>query len=204
MIKEKLGDRIDGWIHAAFPFLFTRRIDPNLLTLFGTAVCVSGAVLLGYGWFAVGGWVLLAGGFFDLVDGVVARHFGASSTFGAFLDSTMDRLVDMTVLFGISVYYGVVGDTATAVLTGVVLVGTVMTSYTKARAENDIERMPGGLLERGERIGLIATGAVFDVMVPCLWILAVGTTFTVFQRFLAAHRAMELLDAGASRPVEPA
>lgn len=202
MIKEKLGAKIDGWIHAVFPFLFKRRLNPNALTLFGTVVCLSGAILLANGYFALGGWVLLAGGFFDLVDGVVARHFGCSSTFGAFLDSTMDRLVDMSVLLGILIHYGAAGQTQTAVLTGIVLVGTVMTSYTKARAELHIPKLPGGFLERGERIGLIAAGAVFHVMVPVLWLLAAGTTITVVQRFAAAYRQMELLDSGAAQPAE--
>jgi len=73
-------------------------------------------------------------------------------------------------------------------------VTSVLTSYAKARAETVLERMPGGLLERGERIGLLALGALLDVLWPVLWILAIGTVVTVGQRFLYAHREMAKLD----------
>ena len=74
MIKEKLGDRLDGWIHTALPFLFSRPIDPNLLTVVGALVSLLAAAAFAAGWFVIGGVGILAGGFFDLVDGVVARH----------------------------------------------------------------------------------------------------------------------------------
>ncbi len=106
MIKEKLGKHLDRWIHTAFPFLFKRPVNPNLLTVLGTAVSVGAAWAFAEGHFRTGALVMLAGGFFDLIDGVVARHFGTSTSFGAFLDSTLDRLVDMTVMLGLVMYYG--------------------------------------------------------------------------------------------------
>ena len=76
----------------------------------------------------------------------------------------------------------------------VILVASVLTSYAKARAELVLERMPGGLLERGERIGLLAIGAITGLLGPVLWLLAVGTVVTVGQRFLYARREMARLD----------
>jgi CDP-diacylglycerol--glycerol-3-phosphate 3-phosphatidyltransferase len=202
VIKEKLGAELDRWIHLALPFLFKRSVSPNLLTVFGTVVSMGAAVAFAAGHFRTGAIVMLAGGFFDLVDGVIARHFGTSTTFGAFLDSTLDRLVDMALMLGLIVYYGLEGQLVSQLLAGVVLVSTVMTSYSKARAELEIEHLPGGMLERGERVGLLAAGALFGWMVPVLWILAIGTTVTAGQRIAAAYRAMERLDAETRREVD--
>ncbi len=190
MIKARFGPRLDRWIHKLFPFLFHRALNPNLLTLVGTLVSIGAAVAFAMGHLRLGGVVLLAGGFFDLVDGVVARHQGRSTAFGAFLDSTMDRLVDMVVLFGIVIHYASSGQVGVVLLVGVVLVMSVMTSYTKARAEQIAANLGGGLLERGERIGLLAAGAILGLLVPVLWLLAAGTSLTVAQRFTRAYRVL--------------
>jgi CDP-diacylglycerol--glycerol-3-phosphate 3-phosphatidyltransferase len=201
VIKSKLGGSIDGWIHTAFPFLFKRAVNPNLLTVVGTLICVGAGAAFALGNFVLGGLLLLAGGFFDLVDGVVARHFQISTPFGAFLDSTMDRLVDMVVLLGIVLHYGAEGRSGVVVLAGIVLISSVMTSYAKARAEQFMPELHGGFFERGERIGLLAAGAILGWMVPVLWLLAVGTTLTVIQRFATAYREMEALELAPPAPV---
>ena len=81
MIKQKLGHRLDGWIHSIFPFLFWWSISPDLLTVIGTLVASSAGLAFAAGSFPLGGVLLAAGGFFDLVDGAVARHFGTTSDF---------------------------------------------------------------------------------------------------------------------------
>jgi phosphatidylglycerophosphate synthase len=179
VIKAAYGDRLDGWIHTVFPFLFARPLNPNSLTLVGVSISAGAATAFALGSFFAGGVLLLAGGFFDLVDGVVARHNGTATSFGGFLDSTMDRLVDMLVLFGLVVCYAGTGEVGMVLLTGVVLIASVMTSYAKARAEQTIKVLEGGIFERGERVG----------------VLAAGTVYTVAQRFHTAYRAMENLDA---------
>ncbi len=204
MIKEKLGKHLDRWIHVAFPFLFKRPVNPNLLTVLGTAVSVGAAWAFAEGHFRVGALVMLAGGFFDLVDGVVARHFGTSTSFGAFLDSTLDRLVDMVVMLGLVMYYGAQGEWVPQMLASVILVSTIMTSYAKARAELMIPHLPGGMLERGERVGILAAGGLFGVMVPALWVLAIGTTWTAAQRIAVAYRELEGMDAAARTAGEQA
>lgn len=195
MIKATFGDRIDGWVRAAFPFLFTRRLNANLLSFIGVAICLAAAGAYASGSFVWGGVLLLAGGFFDLVDGVVARHQGTSTTFGAFLDSTLDRLVDMAALLGILMAYAAAGNQRVVVLTAVCLVTSVLTSYAKARAERFVPQFEGGVLERGERIGLLAAGGIVGWMEPALWVIGVGGVVTVFQRFALAYREMERLDA---------
>ena len=197
MIKEKLGHRIDGWIHTLFPFLFWRPINPDWLTLMGTVVAGASGLAFAEGELRLGGFLLVAGGFFDLVDGVVARHFGISTRFGAFLDSSLDRVVDILAMVGLLAFFVGEGERAGALLCVVILVATLLTSYAKARAELIIERMPGGLLERGERVGLLAGGALLGILTPILWLLAIGTVVTVTQRFAYAYREMGRLDEEA-------
>ena len=195
MIKSVLGDRLDGWIQAAFPFLFRRRLNPNALTVAGTLVSFAAATALAFGEFPLGGVLMLAGGFFDLIDGVIARHHGVTSRFGAFLDATLDRVTDMAVLLGITMYYAIVGEPGLVLLAGYALASGVLVSYTKARAELEVRDFHVGLLERGERVGLIAAGALFGFMVVALWIVSIGSTITVIQRFALAYREMERRDA---------
>lgn len=188
MIKEKFGDRVEQAVHATIPILFKRPVDPNLLSLCGALVCCAAAVALGFGEFVIGGLLLALGGLFDLVDGVLARHFGIATEFGAFLDSTLDRLVDMVVLLALVIHYSLTGHSTLAGVAAVGLVASVLTSYTKARAEAMGVSLPGGIIERGERVFLIAGGGAFGLMAPALWILAVGSTATVVQRFESARR----------------
>ena len=125
---------------------------------------------------------------------MVARHQGISTRFGAFLDATLDRFTDMALLVGIAVHFAVIGRPDLVLLTGVALMSGVLVSYSKARAELVLPRFDVGLIERGERIGILAAGAILGFLVVALWILAIGSTITVIQRFAAAHREMERLD----------
>jgi phosphatidylglycerophosphate synthase len=195
MIKEKFGDRLDGWLHAALPFLFRQPIDPNLLTITGTGVSLCAAAAFAFGWFATGGLLVLAGGFFDLIDGVVARHHGTSTRFGAFLDSTLDRLVDMALLLGIAMYYAQAGRSGVVLLAGVALIATVLVSYSKACAELYVPEIKVGVLERGERVGLLALGGIFGLVIPALVVVAIGSGLTVIQRFERTYREMQKIDA---------
>ena len=197
MIKDKFGKDLDGWVKTFAPFLFKKEVSPNLLTVIGTLVCIAAAVAFGQGALLTGALLLWGGGLFDLVDGVVARHFKISSVFGAFLDSTLDRLVDMAVLIGLCIHFASSGDLVTAWVAGVALSASILTSYTKARAESlDIE-LNVGIIERGERIILIVAGGVFGIMEIMLWLLAAGATATVVQRFTAARRSMEEIERAA-------
>ena len=110
-------------------------------------------------------------------------------------EATLDRLVDVVLLCGVLAWYAGEGDRATAAVAAVALATAVLTSYAKARAETRIPVLEGGLLERGERIGLLAAGALFDVLAPVLWLLAAGGVVTVAQRFAVAYRALGDLDA---------
>jgi len=197
MIKARLGHRLDAWLEQAFPWLARCPVSPNTLTVFGSLISGGAALAFGMGALRTGGVLILAGGFFDLVDGVVARRLGRASTFGAFLDSTLDRLVDMGILFGILVHFARTEALGHLLLTGVALIASVLVSYAKSRAERYIPVFEGGILERGERLGLLAAGAILGFLVPALWVVAIGSCVTVVQRFTLAYREMERLDAAA-------
>ena len=194
MIKEKFGHKLDQWIQVALPFLFRGRIDPNLLTILGAMICLVSAAAFGAGQFLAGSLLLAIGGLCDLVDGVVARHQGIESKFGAFLDSTLDRLVDMAVMLGLIIHFAMAGDQTTALVAAMGLTASILTSYTRARAESLDLILDGGVVERGERIGLLIAGGVLGMMVPALWILAVGSSATVVQRFESARQALDSRD----------
>ncbi|MEB2344054.1 MAG: CDP-alcohol phosphatidyltransferase family protein [Deltaproteobacteria bacterium] len=197
MIKAKFGDRIDGWIAAAFPFLVRHPVNPNVLTVAGTLISLGSATAFAFGRFGLGAWLILAGGLFDLVDGVVARRHGTATPFGAFLDSTLDRLADMAILLGVMLHFAAHGDAGTVLLAGIALIAAVLTSYAKARAEQWVRSFHGGLLERGERLFVLGVGAVSGFLVEALWILAVLGVATVAYRFSLAYRELARLEPGS-------
>ena len=195
MIKSKFGDRVDGWLHAAVPFLFERRLNPNLLTVIGAGVSLLAAAAFAGGHFRAAGLLILAGGVFDLIDGVVARHHGIVTRFGGFLDSTLDRLVDMALLIGVAVHFAAQGDAKLVLLAGAALIVSVLVSYAQARAELVLPDFRVGLFERAERVVVLALGALTGFLVPALWIVTIGSAITVAQRFAKAYHEMEQIDA---------
>jgi CDP-diacylglycerol---glycerol-3-phosphate 3-phosphatidyltransferase len=195
MIKARFGDRLDGWLEAALPFLFRRPVNPNVLTVIGTLISVGAGVAFATGRFGLGAVLILVGGAFDLVDGVIARHHGIATAFGAFLDSTLDRLADMAMLLGVMLHYAALGDAGTVLLGGVAMIASVLTSYAKARVEQFLPSFEGGLLERGERLTILGLGAVSGYMVVALWILALAGSATVAYRFGIAYRELARLES---------
>ena len=193
MIKQHIGQHMDAAVHRLFPFLFWRRLDANLLTVCGVLVSSLAATAYAGGEIFLGGLLVFAGGFFDLVDGVVARHQGTVSRFGAFLDSTLDRLVDIILLLGVLLYYSAAGNMVSVLVSGWALAASVLVSYAKARAELEVPDFDAGFFERGERIGFLAWGSVLGFFDIAIWIIAVGSTLTVIQRFALAHREMARL-----------
>ncbi|HZT74425.1 MAG TPA: CDP-alcohol phosphatidyltransferase family protein [Terriglobales bacterium] len=183
---KKLLDRIVQSLALA-------RIDPNLLTGFGLAINVVAAVLFGYGAFWIAGLVIIAAGVFDMVDGRVARATNTVSPFGAFFDSVVDRYSDLALYFGLLVYYARINRFFYVVLVAVVMTGSVMVSYARARAESVIPSCKVGFMERPERIVLVIIGALFDRMAAVLWVIAVLSNVTVVHRILYTYRQTKRL-----------
>jgi len=164
------------------------RIHPNVLTALGLAINIVAAILFGKGYFFAAGLVVLGAGVFDMVDGKVARASNTVTPFGAFFDSVVDRYSDMALYMGLLVFYARVGRFLYLVLVALVMAGSVMISYTRARAESLIPTCKVGFLERPERIVLIIIGALMDRMAPVLWIIAVLSNVTVVHRCIYTWR----------------
>ncbi|UCD70639.1 MAG: CDP-alcohol phosphatidyltransferase family protein [Syntrophobacterales bacterium] len=191
MISSKIGHRLDPYVYKVAKYLLGKNVNPNLLTFSGFILNAGAAFLLAIGYSKGGGLAILGAGLCDLMDGAMARNQGRATPFGAFFDSVMDRYSDLIVLLGILLFYARAGSTSIIVLTSVVLIGTALVPYVRARAEGVIEKCTVGLLERPERIVLLAVGALFDLMVPILWILAVFTHITVIQRIHYTWRQLK-------------
>lgn len=195
MLKARFGFAFDATIRRALPFLFHPRVHPNALTLAGAAVSLVAAVDFAAGELHRGAALAALGGLFDLVDGVVARAQGRATRFGAFLDSSLDRLVDVALLFALALHYAGNGERAWAWVAGAALAGSVLTSYAKARAERWLPEFTGGWLERAERIVLLIAGGLLGVMKLALAIVALGSVATAVQRIIIARRKLTELEA---------
>jgi CDP-diacylglycerol--glycerol-3-phosphate 3-phosphatidyltransferase len=159
-------------------------ISPNVLTLFGLIVNFWAAVLFATGMFRSAATVIFFAGFLDMLDGQVARRAKRVTAFGAFFDSTLDRYSDMALYMGLLVYYAVNGRAAYVILAAVATAGSVMVSYSRARAESLIPSCKVGFMERPERVVLLILGGLFDRMAPALWVISVVSTMTVIHRIL--------------------
>src|SRR5512146_2149886 len=184
------------------------RVSPNVLTFLGLVINLIAACFFGYAsranqraMFFYAGLVVFAAGFMDLVDGRVARASNRVTRFGGFFDSVVDRYSDVAIFFGLLVYYSRANRFFYVVLVGLVMTGSVMVSYTRARAESLIGSCKVGFMERPERVVLVIIGALFarwGAMAPVLWVLAVLSTITIIHRITYTYQQTRILDAKAA------
>ncbi len=183
-------------INAMVRGLASLGVPPNILTTIGVSINVFCGILFGMGEFFYAGVVLIIANIFDMLDGNVARLTGNVTKFGGFLDSSLDRLSDMVAFLGIMVFYA--SNTPqhsllNVILGGVAMIGSVMVSYTTARSESLGVKANVGFLQRPERIVLLIIGALstwdwnsevywFNRMPQVLWVLAVGSIWTLVHR----------------------
>ena len=179
------------------------KIHPNVLTFLGLVINVVAAVLLASGRFMAAGFVIIGAGLFDMVDGRVARATNQVTRFGGFFDSVLDRYSDLGLLIGLLVYYGNINRSFYVVLTAIVMTGSVMVSYTRARSENAIPLCKVGFMERPERVVLLIIGALFDRMAPVLWVIAVLSNITVIHRMIFTWQETRRLEEAQLRPAAP-
>jgi CDP-diacylglycerol--glycerol-3-phosphate 3-phosphatidyltransferase len=185
-------------------------INPNVLTVIGVAINVGCGLLFGLGHFFWAGIILIVANLFDMLDGQVARLSGRVTRFGGFLDSSLDRLSDMVVFVGLMVFYArdtQFHSTLNVFLAGAGMMGSVMVSYTSARAESLIPKCDVGFLRRPERVVLLIIGALtthfgstnpfLNRMPAVLWVLAVGSYWTFAHRMY--HTWLEVNKADAEQ-----
>jgi CDP-diacylglycerol--glycerol-3-phosphate 3-phosphatidyltransferase len=185
MVGRVCGSILHRIVHG----LALTKISPNVLTFVGLVINVGAGFLMGYAdaanqarLFRYAGLVIIGAGIFDMVDGRVARATGQVTTFGAFFDSVIDRYSDVVLYFGLLVYFARGNRFFYIVLTAVVMVSSVMVSYTRARAESLIGQCKVGFMERPERIVLVIIGTLFNRIAPVLWVIAVLANVTVIHR----------------------
>jgi CDP-diacylglycerol--glycerol-3-phosphate 3-phosphatidyltransferase len=204
MIGNRIGHRLDPFLYQVLSKLFGKRRNPNLFTLMGFfATLIASVFILNERW-ELAGLMIILSGLFDLFDGVAARIQGKVTAFGGFLDSVLDRYSDLFLLLALLIHYLRKGTPALVILTFFVSIGTVLISYIRAKAESIQIPCTIGLMERAERIILLAVGALFQWMEPILWALAILTHFTVLQRiFYVWKKLRSPLENGISKSQIP-
>ena len=166
------------------------RIHPNVLTLIGVLVNFVAAWELARGEFIAAGVVMTAANVFDYIDGKVATELKMSSDFGGFWDSVMDRFSDISLFVGLTYLYSNLGRTDYVMVTALATMFTILTSYTRARAESVVAKCKVGFMERPERIVLFMIGAFTNRMAAVLWVILVLSVSTVFARIYYTWRAL--------------
>jgi CDP-diacylglycerol--glycerol-3-phosphate 3-phosphatidyltransferase len=184
VITRKIGDTLGQVLDAIVRGFAASGVNPNFLTFIGFGINLLAAYLFAYGYFRWAGATIILAGIFDMADGRVARLEGRVTPFGGFYDSVMDRYSDLCLLIGLLIYYGRINRFFYVSLVAVAMIGSVMVSYSRARAENVIPSCKVGFLERPERVVLIIIGALFDRMAPVLWLIAVLSNVTVIHRIV--------------------
>ncbi|MEJ2006987.1 MAG: CDP-alcohol phosphatidyltransferase family protein [Acidobacteriota bacterium] len=201
MITRKIGD-VCWYAYDAIIKSFAKiGINPNFLTFTGFAINLVAAYLFAYGYFRWAGVTIIIAGVFDLTDGPVARRTRRVTPFGGFFDSVLDRYSDLFLLIGLLVYYGRVNRSIYVAVVALAMIGSVMVSYSRARAENLIPSCKVGFLERPERVVLIIIGALFNRMAPVLWVIVVLSNLTVLHRVIHTYHEARRTEAAAAKDV---
>ena len=208
MFGASIGRGAMSIINAMVRALASAGIPPNVLTTIGVIINLACGVLFGFGEFFWAGIVLIVANLFDMLDGNVARLSGRVTRYGGFLDSTLDRLSDMGSFVGIIIFYSRITpehSVLNVALAGVGMVASVLVSYTTARSEGLGVKANVGFLARPERVVLFIIGALStwdwnstaflaNRMPQVLWVLAVGSMWTLIQRMIYIRRELMQMD----------
>jgi CDP-diacylglycerol---glycerol-3-phosphate 3-phosphatidyltransferase len=181
-LEQKARDVSRPFLESIGVALARRRISADGVTLAGLLLTIAVAVLAGLGLFRWAGLLYIPAAICDALDGTVARVSGRTSRFGAFLDSTIDRIEEALVFLGVAVYYARVGGPVEIPLLLLVTFSSLMVSYTRARAEGLGLECKVGFMTRPPRVVVMIVGLILDQMLIALVLLAVTTLFTTFQR----------------------
>jgi CDP-diacylglycerol--glycerol-3-phosphate 3-phosphatidyltransferase len=179
--------------------LIESRLTPNKISMTGFLLNLVAAVLVTQRLFFLAGIAFIVGSVMDMLDGRYSRMSGKGSPFGAFLDSTLDRIEEGVVLTAVAAYFAARGDELATGATVLTVVGSYMVSYTRARAEALGVECKVGVATRPVRVVILSAGLVFakgaglgnfELLKPAVYVLAVLTIFTTFQRVFHVRRQM--------------
>ncbi len=174
------------------------RIHPNVLTLVGVCINIGAAWALARGRFVLAGVIMVAANIFDFIDGKVAHETNTASAFGGFWDSVMDRFSDLALFLGLIYLYAQLQRPDYVLITALAMTFTVLTSYTRARAESMVAKCKVGFMERPERIVLFMLGAFTNRMAAVLWVILVLSALTVADRIYYTWRELSSQDGAVA------
>ncbi len=202
LVTKSLERAYMGLTEPVVTWLLKRQVRPNTLTTLGAVLVAVSAVAFGFGWIRTGGALLLTSGVVDTFDGQVARRGGLVSKFGAFYDSTLDRVGDGATFIGIAAYLlkapGVALRIETAVVCMIAILSSLLVSYARARAEGLGLDCKVGIVQRAERMIMIGVPSLIVgagpngiVLQGLTVVLAILSTITVVQRFVYVYQVTE-------------
>jgi CDP-diacylglycerol---glycerol-3-phosphate 3-phosphatidyltransferase len=189
--------------------LIESRLTPNAISLTGFALNVAAAVLITQRLFFLGGLAFIVGSVMDTLDGRYSRMSGKGTLFGAFLDSTLDRIEEGVVLTAVAWYFADSGDAVAAAACVITVLGSLMVSYTRARAEALGVECKVGIATRPVRVVLLSIGLVFakgaglgdfELLAPAIYAMAGLTAITVLQRVWHVRRQLEAAESRSPAP----
>jgi phosphatidylinositol phosphate synthase len=181
--------------------LIESRLTPNAISLTGLVLNLLAAVLVTQRLFFLAGLAFILGSLMDTLDGRYSRMSGKGSLFGAFLDSTLDRMEEGIVLAAVAAYFASRGDELAVAAVVIVVLGSLMVSYTRARAEALGVECKVGIANRAVRVVILSIGIVFadlGLLAPAVYVLAGLGTITVLQRILHVRKELTRLAQPAS------
>jgi CDP-diacylglycerol---glycerol-3-phosphate 3-phosphatidyltransferase len=179
--------------------LIESRLTPNTISMTGLLLNVVAAVLVTQRYFFLAGIAFIAGSLMDMLDGRYSRMSGKGTPFGAFLDSTLDRVEEGVVLVAVAAYFADRGDDVAVAAVVLAVVGSYMVSYTRARAEALGVECKVGIASRAVRVVILSAGLLFakgaglgdfELLEPAIYVMAVLTVFTTFQRVLHVRKQL--------------
>ncbi len=181
-LRNRLHQQIAHLTRSLTEWLTQQDLSPNQVTVCGLVLCLLAAALIALDFLVFAGFVWLIGGVLDLLDGALAREQNRVSRSGAFLDSTLDRISDGVVLAAIVYHFASHGDAVTALLAALALLGSVLVSYTRARAEALGAGCEVGAMTRPERVVVLTLGLWLGLLQVAVYVLVAMTAVTVGQR----------------------
>jgi CDP-diacylglycerol--glycerol-3-phosphate 3-phosphatidyltransferase len=190
LIPKKLQDGFIGLTKPLIKILSKWDVNPNAVTIVGVIATACAAVILFLGHIRSGGLLILFGGLCDMVDGTLARYANKATRFGALFDSTVDRYAEFIMFFGIAAYFLLNNDYWSSVAVFFALCGSLMVSYTRARAEGLGFEAKIGLMQRPERIVIIGLGALIHPIALkfAIWLVAFFANYTAVQRIVYVYK----------------
>lgn len=188
MVSDKLREFFTPYLTRLAALLDSMEVSPNALTIIGLLLNIGVAIVLATGHLRLGGLLIIPASAFDGLDGALARHTGKVTRFGAFFDSSLDRYAEGALFTGLVWAFAASGAVTEAGVAMLALVGSLLVSYTRARAEGLGLTCTVGIMTRAERIGVLAIGLMLGLPLLTMAVIALFANITAVQRMVHVYR----------------